>query len=228
MKRDGDAVDPLSDTGVVSLKPTAPGGTAVDPALAVTDEDRGREASAPDEPTAATPAKREPVVVALTPIIVPSSSEAASRYEGGQMIGSGGMGEVRVKRDRHLGRDVAWKTVRAGHDPGDVRRKRFLREARVQGQLEHPSIVPLYDIGTTADGEMFFTMRRVRGATLADIIGGNAATTLEMEVRFSRRKLLRAFVSVCLAIDFAHRRGVVHRDLKPANVIFGDYGEVYV
>lgn len=150
------------------------------------------------------------------------------RYERGALLGQGGMGEVRLHRDRRIGREIALKVIRpgtGGSQPASV--VRFLREARVQARLEHPSIVPVYDLGVGVDGEAYFTMKRVRGTTLHDIVellalGDRSSNT------YSRRKLLNAFMQVCLAVDYAHRHGVVHRDLKPANVMLGDFGEVYV
>jgi serine/threonine-protein kinase len=105
---------------------------------------------------------------------------------------------------------------------------RFLREARVQGQLEHPSIVPVYDLGADGEGRAYFTMKRVRGLTLAHVLERLAAKEAEALARFSRRKLLSAFVQVCQAVEYAHERGVLHRDLKPQNIMLGDFGEVYV
>jgi serine/threonine protein kinase len=89
----------------------------------------------------------------------------AARYLREDALGKGGMGEVGLHRDRWIGREVAFKKM---HDAkaSDLARRRFLREVRVQGQLEHPSIVPLYDFGAGADGQLYFTMRRVHGATL--------------------------------------------------------------
>lgn len=150
------------------------------------------------------------------------------RYERGALLGQGGMGEVRLHRDRRIGREIALKVIRpgtGGSQPASV--VRFLREARVQARLEHPSIVPVYDLGVGPEGEAYFTMKRVRGTTLHDIVellalGEGSSNT------YSRRKLLNAFVQVCFAVDYAHRHGVVHRDLKPANVMLGDFGEVYV
>ncbi len=152
----------------------------------------------------------------------------ADRYERLRPLGEGGMGEVHLSHDRQIGRQVALKTLRASHAGRMTAQQRFLREARVQGQLEHPSVVPVYDLGVDGDGELFFTMKRVRGDTLADVVAGLRDGVPGVEEKYSRHRLLGAFASVCLAIDFAHRRGVLHRDLKPANVMLGDFGEVYV
>jgi eukaryotic-like serine/threonine-protein kinase len=141
------------------------------------------------------------------------------------------VGEVTLYTDRFIGRDVALKTLRVseGESTG-ASTERFLREARVQGQLEHPSIVPVYECGVRPDGREYFTMKRVRGATLHDVIRGGAKQDDDSERvgPYGRRRLLDAFVRVCLAVDFAHARGIVHRDLKPTNVMLGDFGEVYV
>ncbi|HRI65209.1 MAG TPA: serine/threonine-protein kinase [Polyangium sp.] len=107
-------------------------------------------------------------------------------------------------------------------------RARFLREARVQGQLEHPSIVPVYDLDLDSEGRPYFTMKRVRGDTLERILDHLRRKDEAFVKRYAERRLLAAFVQVCLAIDYAHSRGVLHRDLKPGNVMLGDFGEVYV
>ncbi|MEO6420090.1 MAG: serine/threonine-protein kinase, partial [Polyangiaceae bacterium] len=151
----------------------------------------------------------------------------STRYELHNLLGEGGMGLVRSCKDSRIGRSVAMKVIRAEKDSVGLR-ARFLREARVQGQLEHPSIVPVYDLDTGPDGAIYFTMKRVLGLTLADVIDGLRARDPSIVPHYSRRKLLTAFGSVCLAIEFAHSRGVIHRDLKPENVMLGDFGEVYV
>ncbi|APR83852.1 Serine/threonine protein kinase PrkC, regulator of stationary phase [Minicystis rosea] len=150
------------------------------------------------------------------------------RYEARDVLGVGGMGEVKLCKDRLIGREVALKVMRAGTGSMDDARDRFVREARVQGLLEHPAIVPVYDLGVDPEGGVFFTMKRVRGRTLDAVIDALAGGDREAIRKYSRRKLLTAFGSVCLAVDFAHARGVLHRDLKPSNIILGDFGEVYV
>jgi serine/threonine-protein kinase len=97
----------------------------------------------------------------------------------------------------------------------------------VQGRLEHPAVVPVYDLGADATGP-YFTMRRVRGVTLAHVLKELAVQAPGVAAVYTRRKLLTAMASVCLAVHYAHTRGVLHRDLKPANIMLGDFGEVYV
>jgi eukaryotic-like serine/threonine-protein kinase len=152
----------------------------------------------------------------------------ATRYHIGDSLGAGAMGEVRRCRDRRIGREVAMKVVRAEAANTAFIRERFLREARIQGQLEHPCIVPVYEIGIGPDGATFFTMKRVRGETLEAIVEALRSGDAEARAKWSRRRLLAAFSTVCGAVEYAHARGVVHRDLKPGNVMLGDFGEVYV
>jgi serine/threonine protein kinase len=158
---------------------------------------------------------------------IPTVSERP-RYETLGAIGEGGMGNVLLARDRIIGRDVAMKVMRQGYLGRHDLRRRFLREVLVQGQLEHPAIVPVYDLMAVADGSPGFTMKRVRGITLADVIDEIRAEDPDAIRAYSRHKLLTAFCSVCLAMDLAHARGVLHRDLKPSNIMLGDFGEVYI
>ena len=145
------------------------------------------------------------------------------------MLGEGGMGEVRLCHDHLVGRDVALKVMQPGAAAHAESRERFVREARVQGQLEHPAIVPVYDIGLRENGELYFAMKRVRGVTLRDVVRDErAALAAGLPPLRSRRALLSALSHVCLTVDYAHGRGVVHCDLKPGNVMLGDFGEVYV
>jgi serine/threonine-protein kinase len=144
----------------------------------------------------------------------------AERYKLGAVLGKGGMGEVCAAVDEDIGRDVAVKRLRSP-DAGPEAIARFLREARIQARLDHPAIVPVHDLGAGDDGRPFFAMKRLAGTTLAEIVARGGLDA-------QRPRLLRAFVDVCLAAEFAHTRGVVHRDLKPANIVLGDFGEVYV
>ncbi len=144
-------------------------------------------------------------------------------YEPGSLLGRGGMGEVRLCHDLRLGRQIALKTATT-RNPEEL--ERFVREAQVQGQLEHPSIVPVHELGVSADGAPFFTMKRIRGETLHEIL--RQLQHGSKELRHNRHRLLTAFLSVCQAVEYAHTNGWIHRDLKPANIMLGDFGEVYV
>jgi len=139
-------------------------------------------------------------------------------YVFGEVIGAGGMGEVVQARDTRIGRDVAIKRMR-DESPSPERVERFLREAKIQARLDHPAIVPVYELGFDAEGRPYFVMKRLAGVTLRSVMDGGTE---------SLQRQLRALVEVCNAIELAHARGVVHRDLKPSNIMLGDYGEVYV
>jgi eukaryotic-like serine/threonine-protein kinase len=140
------------------------------------------------------------------------------RYVMRTVLGRGGMGEVWLARDVRIDRDIAIKLMRRDRSQSEDAVARFLREARVQGRLEHPSIVPVHDLGE--EDAPFFAMKRIAGTTLAEAILDPA--------KWPRRALLARLVDVCLAIELAHQRGVIHRDLKPANLMLGDFGETYV
>ncbi|NOY91230.1 MAG: serine/threonine protein kinase [Deltaproteobacteria bacterium] len=159
----------------------------------------------------------------------PQTLDFETRYAFRRLIGKGGMGEVNLYTDNTIGRDVAMKVIRGEHSRGQARAQaRFVREARVQGQLEHPAIVPVYDLGADPEGRLYFTMKRVRGRSLEEVFEGLSVGDSTFRTQYSRRKLLTAFNNVCLSMAFAHARGVLHRDLKPANIMLGDFGEVYV
>ena len=148
----------------------------------------------------------------------PAQRDTAERYKVIGEIGRGGMGEVVVARDEQLGREVAIKRLRA-REPSDHELARFSREARIQARLDHPAIVPVHEVGRDREGLPFFVMKRVAGTTLRELI---------VNARHPRHRLLRAFVDVCLAIEYAHVHGVIHRDIKPDNIVLGDFGDVYV
>jgi serine/threonine-protein kinase len=155
--------------------------------------------------------------------------EGRGRYLLLNLHAQGGIGQVWLARDPEIGRDVALKELRPERQGHAAAQARFLEEARVTGQLEHPGIVPVHELVRAADGRTFYTMRLVRGRTLGEAIREyhrkrQAGTAGPLELR----GLLTAFVAVCQAVAFAHSRQVIHRDLKPANVVLGDYGEVVV
>lgn len=150
------------------------------------------------------------------------------RYRHRRVLGRGGMGEVKLVDDERIGRSVAVKTLHDEEAENTESVGRFLREARVQGQLEHPSIVPVYDVDHDDRGRAFFTMRRIDGDTLERILTRLADGDETYRRVYSRRKLLSIFQSICLALEYAHASGVVHRDLKPSNIMIGNFGEVHV
>jgi serine/threonine protein kinase len=149
------------------------------------------------------------------------------RYKLGAVLGRGGMGEVLSARDEQIGRSVAIKRLRM-KDPSADALARFLREARIQGRLEHPAIVPVHELWRDEHDRPFFVMKQLTGTSLLDVLTKLAQRERDAAGQFPRQRLLRAFADICLAIEFAHTRGVVHRDLKPANIVLGDFGEVYV
>lgn len=191
----------------------------------------------PPPPLAMPEGKRNAVsghAATLTPSTIPGSKTAvpteSGRYSRLHVHGVGGIGRVWLTRDGILGRQVALKELRPETAQHPVMRSRFLEEARITGQLEHPGIIPVYELVPQGDsGPPFYTMRFVRGNTLTRELRDyhqrrkqGQATPLDL------RTLLNAFVAVCNTVAYAHSRGVVHRDLKGQNVVLGDFGEVIV
>jgi eukaryotic-like serine/threonine-protein kinase len=143
----------------------------------------------------------------------------------------GGLGAVYVALDAELNREVALKQILDRHADDLISRQRFLLEAEVTGGLEHPGIVPVYGLGRYADGRPFYAMRFIRGDTLKETIEryhADAAAGDADRHSLELHKLLRRFVDVCNAIDYAHSRGVLHRDIKPGNIVVGRHGETLV
>lgn len=163
---------------------------------------------------------RAPVASPLP--IAPADPE---RYRIQEEVARGGMGQILRASDRDLRRDVAMKVMLDGAE--GRARARFVEEAQVTAQLEHPNIVPVHELGVDVEGRPFFTMKLVKGRSLGEVLKG----VRENPERFSEYglgRLLGVFVNVCNAVAFAHSRGVLHRDLKPANLMLGDFGEVLV
>ena len=148
-------------------------------------------------------------------------STIGARYELGEQIARGGMGEVYTAVDRALQRDVAVKLVR-GDLVGTGAATRFFVEARILGQLQHPGIPPIHDVGVLADGRPFLVMKLVKGRTLAALLLERPTPAEDLD------HFILVFEQICLAMAFAHAQGVIHRDLKPANVMVGSFGEVQV
>src|SRR3954451_6995672 len=132
------------------------------------------------------------------------------------------MGGVLKGRDADLGRGVAIKDLRADLRDKDDLVRRFVEEAEIGGQLQHPGVVPIYELGTFADRRPFFSMKLVKGQTLAQLLDARK------DAADDRPRFLSIFEAICQTVAYAHARGVIHRDLKPSNVMVGSFGEVQV
>jgi serine/threonine-protein kinase len=138
------------------------------------------------------------------------------------------MGRVTLANDAVLGRSIAVKQLHAQHSQNPRLRHRLLREAFLHGRLEHPAIVPVYDVVMDGQDGPHIVMKRVVGDTLESILDQLRSAEDTLSRRYNRRRLLSAYVQVCHAVHYAHTRGIVHRDLKPSNIMMGEFGEVYV
>jgi serine/threonine-protein kinase len=156
--------------------------------------------------------------------------EARDRYTLSRLHATGGIGRVWLARDGSLGRDVALKELRPERVANPAVLGRFVQEAQITGQLEHPGIVPIYEVGKRPEDEApFYTMRFIRGRSLSEAIKAFHQKRRAGEAGpLEQRELLHAFLGVCHAVAYAHSRGVIHRDLKGGNVVLGDFGEVIV
>lgn len=156
----------------------------------------------------------------------PAVSNTFAKYVSFRPMTSGGKAILRVCKDTNLGREVVIKQLRPEFKD-DVRElKRLLREARITAQLQHPGTVPVYEIGTDDEGSWYFTMKRVSGETLFQVLVRLSKTDDQAERFFTLNRLLGVFLQVCDTLAFAHSRGVIHRDIKPENVLIGFFGEV--
>ncbi len=172
------------------------------------------------------PARGHVLVETLVP---PPPQRDSLRYTLTRLHAEGGLGKIWIAHDTDLNRDVALKEIKPSTVPDPEAFHRFLKEAQITGQLEHPNIVPVYELARRkGDDQPFYTMRFLRGQTLRSAIaefhrrrGGKPADRLELQ-----RQLLEPFVKICEAVAYAHSRWVIHRDLKPDNVVLGAYGEV--
>lgn len=154
------------------------------------------------------------------------SGPGRPRYEEVKRLGEGSFGEVSLAQDNDIARLVAVKRLKVGRDAGEPL-LRFIDEIQVVGQLEHPSIPPIHDVGLDENG-YFFVMKYVQGETLDAIIERLQARDPLYQRRFSYKARAELFLRILQTIQFAHEKGILHRDLKPENVMVGPYGEVMV
>jgi tetratricopeptide (TPR) repeat protein/tRNA A-37 threonylcarbamoyl transferase component Bud32 len=154
--------------------------------------------------------------------IPPGGVNPAARYRLGEEIARGGMGVVYRATDTVLGREVAVKVLQEKYAPDSGTARRFADEARISGQLQHPNIPVVHDLGVLADGRPFLAMKLIKGETLEELLKrrGDAAD--------GRGRFVATFEQVCQAVAYAHAHDVIHRDLKPANVMVRAFGEVQV
>jgi tetratricopeptide (TPR) repeat protein/tRNA A-37 threonylcarbamoyl transferase component Bud32 len=162
----------------------------------------------------------------------PSPPAPDQRFRIVRTHAKGGIGEVFVAHDHELKREVAVKKMQDRHADHPESRARFLREAEITGGLEHPGIVPVYGLGSYANGRPYYAMRFIRGDSLQEAVQlfhhADGPGRDPGERMLALRQLLRRFVDVCNALAYAHSRGVLHRDLKPGNIMLGKYGETLV
>jgi serine/threonine-protein kinase len=199
----------------------------IDRALADTCEQGPRGTIVPATPTMGTTGERALAAVASLQGLTTDAAAPSARLIFGATLGQGGMGIVRSGTQTSLDRQVAIKTLRADHRAGGEALK-LLQEAWVTGSLEHPNIVPIYDLGLDDTGAPVIVLKRIAGTDWARLLGDDA----EVKRRFAAHDLLewnlRVLLQVARALEFAHSRGIIHRDIKPENIMVGEFGEVYV
>jgi WD40 repeat protein/serine/threonine protein kinase len=152
----------------------------------------------------------------------------SDRYNVGKVVAQGGMGAILRAKDLNCRRPVAMKVMLADKEATDDAVLRFIEEAQITAQLEHPNIVPLHELGVDASGNVFYTMKMVKGTTLDDILVAIKKKKVKTVRAYPLQRLLTIFMRVCDAIAFANSKGVIHRDLKPENIMVGEFGEVLV
>jgi serine/threonine protein kinase len=157
-----------------------------------------------------------------------ANPDALVPYEFGNEIARGGMGSILEAEDCKIGRKVAVKIMLSELDADEDQQKRFVYEVAVLGRLAHPNIVPVYDIGRDSEGQLYYSMKLVKGRTLQAILNDLREGDTATQKQFTLDRLLTIFCKVCDAMAFAHANGIIHRDLKPENVMVGEFGEVLV
>lgn len=156
----------------------------------------------------------------------PASMQAEeSKYHVLRELGRGGMGKVLLWKDNNIGRLVATKMLLVSKSPDTV--QRFYEEGQITGQLEHPNIVPIHEMEVDSQGNLYFTMKYVKGHSLKELLQ-DIGKDRQTAQAWSLNKMLQIFLSICNAVSYAHSKKVIHRDLKPENVMLGNFGEVLV
>lgn len=194
-----------------------------------TDRGEGPDSTKQDVVTTAKDVRRETTVLPLVEMRgekVELVRKSNARYEKIKELGKGGMGEVSLVRDNDIGRIVALKRLYAPPSGDQSGLVRFISEVRTVGQLEHPNIVPIHDVGLDENGNYYFVMKYVDGETLEHIIKKLADGDPYYHQRYPVDVRLEIFMGLLRALQYAHDQGIVHRDIKPANVMIGRYGEV--
>jgi serine/threonine-protein kinase len=164
---------------------------------------------------------------ALTSVASERGAPITAAIELGETIGEGGMGVVRLGTQIALGRSVAVKTLKKGIS-SEAATLKVLREAWITGSLEHPNVVPIYDVGIDAEGRPLIVLKKIEGTEWSQLMDDSAAVAGAFGVHDLLEWNLGILLAVCNAARFAHSRGILHRDLKPDNVMIGEFGEVYL
>ena len=149
-----------------------------------------------------------------------------TRYIYFKTIARGGKCVIQTCKDLHLGRVVCYKSLHKELADDPVEQQRFVREARVTAMLQHPNIVPIYEIGRDSNGHYYFTMKRIWGTTFREVLDSIIEGNGKSSERWDLEQLIDVLIQVGQALDFAHQHGVVHRDIKPENIVVGSFGEV--
>ncbi len=150
------------------------------------------------------------------------------RYRDFQPLTQGGEAILRTCVDENLGRTVVIKTLQPQFQNLETYQKRFLREARVTAQIPHPATIPVYELSRDSEGNAYFTMKRLRGRDLSDVLDRIAEGDKDTIEKYPLDFLIDVLIQCSQCLAFAHNQGVVHRDMKPANIMIGDYGEIMV
>lgn len=172
--------------------------------------------------------KRYPsIFVSGTDFDLPAATDHAyDKYSGFKELGKGGAGILHSCYDQFMGRRVVMKTLPLEVAENATERRRFLREARITAQLQHPNTVPVYEVGRDKQGRLYFTMKKIEGNNLFRIIIGIANEDTEIRKKYRLKTLLDILHQASLSLHYAHTHGVVHRDIKPENIMVGLFGEV--